>query len=136
MSYNVAICLPPVAVDDQTAWAELNAMIGEKGQVPDALQQLHDRLTARWPCICSLPDDEADDGVWSDGPLINNFGQRAAVLGMVYSRVGEVLPLLIERANSMGMVVFDWATQTIYRPSETHKTTVSAERKKPWWRFW
>ena len=45
-------------------------------------QVLHDRLTARYPCMCSHPDDETDDAVWSDGPLINNFLHRAVVLGI------------------------------------------------------
>ena len=34
MSYNVAICLPPISPDDKVAWAELDAMIDEKGEVP------------------------------------------------------------------------------------------------------
>jgi hypothetical protein len=57
-----------------------------------------------------------DDGVWSDGPLWNDFGHRAAVLGMVYSRVKGVLPFLLETANDLGLVVFDWAGPSIYGP--------------------
>jgi len=46
--------------------------------------ELHDRLTRRYPCICTLSDDRVDDdGLWSDGPLWNDFGRRflAAVPG-------------------------------------------------------
>jgi len=32
------------------------------------------------------PEEDVDDGVWSAGPLWNNFGHRAAVLGMVFPR--------------------------------------------------
>ena len=78
-------------------------------------RQLHDRLTAKYPCTCSVPEDEVDDTVWSDGPLINDFLHRAAVLGIAYSRVDEVLPFLVETANDFGLVVFDWATASIYR---------------------
>lgn len=62
-----------------------------------------------------MPDDRIDDLVWSDGPLLDNFGHRAAVLGMSSSRVEEVLPFLVVTANALGLVVFDWATGTIYR---------------------
>lgn len=33
------------------------------------LQELHDCLTARYPCMCAVPEDQIDDTVWSDGPL-------------------------------------------------------------------
>ncbi len=46
----------------------------------------------------------------------NDFGHRAAVLGMVYSRVEEVLPFLVKTANDLGLVVFDWTGPSIYRP--------------------
>jgi hypothetical protein len=71
------------------------------------------RLTSRYPCICTLADEDVDGGVWSDGPLWNNFGHRAAV----YSRVNEVLPFLVETANDLGLTVFDWAGPSIHRPS-------------------
>jgi len=134
MSYNVAICLPPVSSDDEAAWGELQSIIDANGSVPAEFRELHDRLTARYPCICDLPDDEVDNGVWSDGPLINDFGHRAAVVGMVYPRVDDVLPFLVKTANGLGMVVFDWATKTIYRP-KADRVTETRARGKPWWRF-
>ena len=74
-------------------------------------------MTVRYPCICTLPDDRVDeDGVWGDGPLWNDFGNRAAVLGVVYSRVEEVLPFLIETAVGLDLTVFDWGGPNIYRP--------------------
>jgi len=57
------------------------------------------------------------NGVWSDGPLWYNFGHRAAVLGMTYPRVEEVLPFLVETANELGLVVFDWGGPSIYLPT-------------------
>jgi hypothetical protein len=115
MSYNVAIVIPPVPADDREAWKILDSLIEEQGPTPPVFQQLHDRLTARYPCMCSVPEDQVDDTVWSDGPLINDFLHRAAVLGISYSRVDEVLPFLIETANDLRLVVFDWATASIYR---------------------
>src|SRR5262245_8593753 len=101
MSYNVAVVIPPVPADDAEAWKAVDALVAHQGQRPRVFQELHDRLTARYPCMCSVPDDQVDDTVWSDGPLINNFLRRAAVLGMSYSRVGEVLPFLVETANDL-----------------------------------
>lgn len=116
MSYNVAVCLQPIPTDDREAWEELDNLIGAKGQPPEVFRELHSRLTDKYPCICTLSDDEVDDGVWSDGPLWNNFGHRAAVLGMSYLRVEEVLPFLVKTSNDLGLVVFDWGGPTIFRP--------------------
>jgi len=116
MSYNVAIVVPPMPFDDLAAWESVDGVIEQEGPRPAVFQELHDRLTARYPCMCSVPEDQIDDTVWSDGPLLNNFGHRAAVLGISYSRVEEVLPFLVETANVLGLVVFDWATESVYRP--------------------
>lgn len=117
MSYNVAICVPPVLSDDEAAWASIQSLIDSQGEPPEVFRQLHDRLTARYPCICTLSDERIDeDGVWSDGPLWNDFGYKAAVLGVIYSRVEEVLPFLIDTATGLGLTVFDWGGPTIYRP--------------------
>jgi hypothetical protein len=59
-----------------------------------------------------------DDGVWSDGPLINNFGERQAVIGFMFSHVDTVLPFVIEIAHKHGITVFDWQTETIHRPGD------------------
>ena len=117
MSYNVAICTPPLPSDDDSAWKEVDSLIKEQGVTPPVFRELHDQLTARYPCICTLPDDRVDeDGLWSDGPLWNDFGHRAAVLGMIYSRVEEVLPFLVRTANDLGLTVVDWAGPSICRP--------------------
>ncbi|MGA7520970.1 MAG: hypothetical protein WBW84_00720 [Acidobacteriaceae bacterium] len=117
MSYNVAICTPPVLPDDVTAWKELDALIDAKGPVPAVFKDLFDRLTSKYPCICTLPDDRVDEeGVWSDGPLWNDFGFRAAVLGVAYSRIEEVYPFLVKTANDLGLTVFDWAGPVVHRP--------------------
>ena len=122
--------LPPMASDDSQAWKQLDDLADCKGPASPQFVKLHAVLTARYPCICDLPEADIDHGVWSDGPLINNFGSKAAVIGMVYSRVDEVLPFVIDAAHSMGMVVFDWATKHVHRPG------IAQQPGKPWWRFW
>ena len=112
-----AVCAPPIPADDRDAWEQVDELINSKGPPPPVFRDLYDALTDRYPCICTLPDDRIDeDGVWSDGPLWNDFGHRAAVLGVIYSRVEEVLPFLIETANVLGLTVFDWGGPNIYRP--------------------
>jgi hypothetical protein len=107
MSYNVAICTPPVPAEDDTAWDGLDGLINEQGAPPPVFRELFDALTARYPCICTLPDDKVDeDGVWSDGPLWNDFGHRAAVLGMTWSRVEEVLPFLVRTVLGNSIPVY------------------------------
>jgi hypothetical protein len=115
MSYNVAIVVPPVALDDPTAWSELDGLIDAAGTVPPVFETLLERLTSRYPCICDLDDERVDDGVWSDGPLAGNLGCRASVLGIVHSRVDDVLPFLVAESLRLGLVVFDWGTGTVHR---------------------
>jgi hypothetical protein len=81
MSYNVAIALADVPSSDASAWAVLDDAIDAKGPVAPVFDELLANLTKRYPCICDLPDEQVDDGVWSDGPLRNNLGHRASVLG-------------------------------------------------------
>lgn len=116
MSYTIAIVVPPVPVSNRKAWEELAASIQETGDRPAIFQTLHDQLTARYPCMEDVSDDEVDDIVWSDGPLIDNFQHRAAILGISFARAKEVVPFVVQTANSLGLVVFDWITETIYRP--------------------
>jgi hypothetical protein len=120
MSYNVAISKPPIPEDDAEAWKvvyqRIDRLHAEEAEPAPVFVELHDRLTERYPCICDLLDDEVDDGVWSDGPLINNFGAECAVIGMVYDAAAEVLPFVVAESNRRGLVVFDWASERISRP--------------------
>ena len=115
MSYNFAIVIPPIPADDREAWAAVDELTEVSGEPPPIFRTLHDQLTARYPCLCSLSDDEVDDGVWSDGPLWNNFGERAAILGLSYSHAEEVLPFIIDSSTKLGLCVFDWGTERIFR---------------------
>lgn len=101
----------------------------------ERMAELHRRLTARHPCICDDPD-----GPWSDGPLINDFGQVIATLGIAFSRVDDVLPFLIETANGMGCWVLDAQDEALHlasgatlRPFDAEAPTESDRR---WWQFW
>jgi hypothetical protein len=83
------------------------------GPISKIFRELHRRLTARFPCIC---DDE--NGPWSAGPLINGFGAQIATVGIVGSRIDEVLSFVIETATDMNLCVLDHQAAEIHRPKE------------------
>jgi hypothetical protein len=99
------------------------------------MRELHRRLTALFPCIC---DDS--DGPWSDGPLINNFGQQSATLGISFSRVEEVLPFVIATATEMGFWVLDTQDERVHLPGGATigpaEPEVPVPPRKRWWQFW
>lgn len=131
MSYTVAICCAELPRDDKAAWELANSLAEDSyDAASEKLARIHEELTAMFPCICDLPDEEVDDGVWSDGPLITNFGQEIAVLGIVFSSVEDVLPVLITIATSHGMTVFDWQTERIYRPGDI---ILTVDENDPLW---
>ena len=120
MSYTVGLLLDPAPSGDAIAFEQFSGLAdgSDSDERPHpTFVRVHNELTARFPCICDLSDDDVDDGVWSDGPLINNFGAKQAVLEFVFSAVETVLPFVIEVAHKHGITVFDWQTGTIYRPS-------------------
>ena len=131
MSYTLDIVSAPLPQKDREAWLLIHALRAElyahSGAPSSEMRELHDRLTARYPCICVN-----ESGPWSDGPLINNFGEKMAILGISYSRVAEVLPFVVETATAMGFTVLDAQADRIHRPSGATSAASSAN----WWQFW
>ncbi len=121
MSYTVGLLIEKSHSDDATAFEQFNAL-ADASDINDpphpAFVAVHRELTTRFPCICDLQDDEVDDGVWSDGPLIDNFGVRQAVIGFMFSHVDTVLPFVIEVARKNEITVFDWQTEIVHRPGD------------------
>jgi hypothetical protein len=116
--YPVAICRPPISPDDKIAWQELDGIIETGGDPPEIFRLLYGRLTARYPPNAAVPDDEIENWVWGEGTLWNRFRHKAAVLDLVWSRMDEVLPFLIEASNALGLTVFDWGDHRIHRPGK------------------
>jgi hypothetical protein len=118
MSYTVSITRNDISFNDEIAWqqvAALNEQEDDEG-AKDFISLIN-KLTERYPCICDLSEDKIDEGVWSDGPLVNNAGKNITTLAIVYSQADKVVPFLIETANRMGFVVFDYQSENIYRPT-------------------
>ncbi|WP_320051677.1 hypothetical protein [uncultured Acetobacteroides sp.] len=136
MSYNISITRNDVPADDKQAWEYVEALYNADSGEPSAdFVELIKKLTEKFPCICDLPDDEVDDGVWSDGPLVNNAGDRITVLGVVFSQVENVIPFVIETSNRLGFVVFDYQTETISRPSGSVNHSSKPSSKGFWQRL-
>lgn len=120
MSYSLVFSRVEIPNDVSDPWEWVNGEIekyyeDDRGPHP-TLQELYDQLTAKYPCICDLSDEEIDNGVWADGPLINNFAQDLAMVSISFSVIEEVAPFVIETANALNITVFDHQNQTIYSP--------------------
>jgi hypothetical protein len=87
MSYTVSITRNNVPAQNRQAWQYLDGLFEkESGPAASDYILLIDQLREKYPCICDLPDDLVDEGVWSDGPLVNNAGKDITTLGVVYSK--------------------------------------------------
>ena len=119
MSYTVGLLIGPAPTTNAEAFdlfAQLNDAADPDEAPHPTFVKLHAQLTERFPCICNLSDEDLDEGVWCDGPLINNFGERTAVIGCVFSAVAKTIPFVVATALGLGVTVFDWQTNQIHRP--------------------
>ena len=110
MSLNLAVWEGPTPRTDFDARAEFARLYDSSknsGLPTPAIVRYVEAVTAKYPCICTLDDDSVDDGVWSDGPLINNARGRLFYFGIVGSRFREVAPFAVSVAHEMGLVCFD-----------------------------
>jgi hypothetical protein len=140
MSWVIEITHVPVAPVDEDAWEQLEILREEEeaheyGAPPSKpLRRLYDRLSLRFPCIL-----EDANSPWADGPLINNFGDQLATVGLIVSRMEDALPFVIETATDMGFTVFDAGAEEIFRPKgwqPPEMPPAAFETRKPWWKLW
>jgi hypothetical protein len=140
MSFTLDLIVGDLPASSPEAWAEIERLRGSYyGDTRDkapALLQLHERLTQRYPCLCSYADDDPamDDSPWADGPMINNFASEMGMLAISYSRADEVVPFIIKEALQLGITVADGQSEKIYRPSSGK--IAPAKESKPRWKFW
>lgn len=107
MSYIVSITRNDVPKNDKQAWQYLEELSkNDSGNSATDFVELIKKFTATYPCICDLPDDQVGDGVWSDGPLVNNAGENITTLGVVFSQVENVMPFLIEISKPIRLCYF------------------------------
>ena len=125
MSYSLVFTHHPVPNSDPEAWKWEEKMIEpyyeDEREAHSTLKELHDKLTDKYPCICTLPDESVDDGVWSDGPLINNFSGDLGMVAFGFSRTEEILPFILNIAKELGITTFDHQTQSIHQAQLARK---------------
>ncbi|HEY8100234.1 MAG TPA: hypothetical protein VIF82_05735 [Burkholderiaceae bacterium] len=137
MSFTVDLVLTDVPTDDRAAWKYIQELREEyyedKTGAHEKLIKLHEALTKKYPCLCSFADDdpEMEDSPWADGPMLGNFASKMGMLAIVYSRVDEVFPFILENALALNIIVADGQSEKLYRPGDPDKTG-----KKPWWKLW
>jgi len=103
MSYNIAIVNFTLPENFEEACEIVNPMSDiSVDEVDESYMRFYEKVTEIYPCLCSLPDDEIDNSVWCDGPLINNFKVKAPVVGNL--------------ALDMGLSILDWQTEAVYNP--------------------
>jgi hypothetical protein len=141
MSWVIEIADGNFPADTDAAWELLEQLRykeeqREFGSPPSPrMESLYRELTARYPCITENPESP-----WSDGPLINDFGDRLAAVGFISSGMNEAFPFVIAKATEMGFTVFDGGDDAIHRPKgwQAPGPDIIDEkfRLKPWWKFW
>lgn len=139
MSYTVDFIGVPLPADDDELRDFMYSLeeAPEGEPLPAPFEDLYRTFAAKYPCII---DDQ--DSPWSGGPLYDDFQAPVTTLGIVYSRVEDVLPWLIATANAKGFAVYDGQDDVLYRPDGGSVSHVFAdsepdvEESKPWWRFW
>lgn len=123
MSYTFAVCNATLPKVYEVAEEQAFRLQKEPEPNPAVFYQLIDRLIARYPCISDPTRIDSDDGPWCSGPLRQKSYNRATVLGLIFSRVDEVLPFVIETATAIGLTVVDWQTGKVHRPRERNTNT-------------
>jgi hypothetical protein len=139
MSYTVDLIIGELPQSDAEAWQAIEVLraryYGDKAEKSPVLIALHQKLTDRYPCLCSYADDDPrmEQCPWADGPMIDNFASEMGMLAVIFSRADEVVPFIIKSAIELGITVADGQSLKIYRPRSAH----THERgKKPWWKQW
>lgn len=120
MSYSLMFSITPIPEDDSEAWDEFDEREEENEDLekpPHPLMvKLIETLMEKYPCISTLSDEEVDNTIWSDGPLMSNIIGDLCILAVSFSKVEEALPFIKETAKNLGLVFYDGQEEVIYRP--------------------
>lgn len=122
MGYQVQIIEADLSVDDGQASIEIDKIVSQhlltEEKPSSTLLKLYKLLVKKYPCLSSYRDDDPkiDDCVWADGPLLNNFGQHAAVLEIA-SDEEQVMAFILQCASELNLTVVDFESGFIFRPN-------------------
>ena len=121
MSLTLVITKKQVPENEQEALDFLDKVYNDhrKSKEPPSKASiaLHKDLTARFPCISD--SENGDDTIWSDGPLISNFKDDSAILGVSLMISAELngIEFVFEKCTEHGFTVWDTGTDEIHRPN-------------------
>ncbi|HEY1692984.1 MAG TPA: hypothetical protein VGG39_12530 [Polyangiaceae bacterium] len=113
MSYNLAVWEGSLSTTDGDAALEFDRLFarymeGDAKEPPSqAIAAFVAAITSEYPDIVDLPDEKVDDGVWSDGPLLDDASGPLFYFGVVGSFVEDVVPFVTRVAAEQGLVCFD-----------------------------
>jgi hypothetical protein len=117
MSYVVHLWESPVPATLQEADRTHTALSRERVPQQPKFLQLAERLNRRFPTSASGGDDDDDDGVWTDVTLTGRSERPVFSLGIRSAAIERVLPVVVETARAIGLVVYDDAAGSIHLPS-------------------
>ncbi|MFC4994752.1 hypothetical protein [Rubritalea tangerina] len=135
MSYSLDLTLEELPTDKKAAYEQIEQLREElyAEELSDEdlrlnFKPLYDALLSKYPCICS---PAGENSPWSDGPLINNFGSKHAIIAVTYSSVDEAVPFILQTCKKLGYTVYDGQEDVFHFPVGTQPQV-----KAPWWKFW
>lgn len=98
----------------------------------EALANMYEQLVQKYPCISTFKEDELDECVWGDGPLMHNFGRKIAVLNINRDEEKVIVDIL-KLAGPLNLKVVDPQSNVIYFPNsvEVAEIITSIETKRP-----
>lgn len=104
----------PASVADAVA---IRGRLQREGAAPSPrFALLAARLTARHPDIDASDDDDADPGVWTDGPLAANGRGPVFGIGIQAHAAEAVVPFVVATARALGLVVLDEESGLVFLP--------------------
>lgn len=114
------VSAPPFAADDAQVWDDFDqrsdAWEAEHRPPLPALVEFIERLTARFPCVSELREDQLDSTVWADGPVADGLMHDTAILTLADSKTAAVIPVVRELARALGLAVYDPQSEHVWRP--------------------
>jgi hypothetical protein len=111
VSYDIAVWEGDRPANDKAALVAYNEMWAryENGDEPASGRILNfiAELTARYPDLDDLPNDEVDDSPWASGSLREDVIGPFVYFTLVPSKVDEMVPFIVEAARRHELVCFD-----------------------------
>lgn len=111
MSYDIAVWEGERPANHAAALETYNEMWAryEDTDEPasDRILSYIEELTAKYPDLDDLPDDDVDDSPWADSPLQGNVMGPFFYFALVPSKADETVPFIVETARRHELVCFD-----------------------------